>query len=254
MQPKMTSAIHSVTAVDEYGQTRTVQVAGEMPLKLFLDECEIVTLMTLGSYPEALAIGYLINQHLIKDLHEIRSLQVNWNMVEVSTFNKDKKINHNTITSGCGRGAVLDTISDILLPNLTIKQSLIYTLLQTLTQQDEIHRQAGGVHACALCHQTEIFAFVEDVGRHNAVDTVTGLMWLHNWASDDKIFYTTGRLTSEIVMKVAHNGIPILLSRSGVTHKGIQIAQTFGMTLIAHAKKQHFLVFNGEKNVIFDAK
>jgi FdhD protein len=261
-QPKMTNAglspIRPVTALDEQGQSRTVQVAGETPLTLFVDDRKIVTLMTLGTYPEALAIGYLRNQQMIK-LCEINDVLVNWETetVKVNTFNGGFKFKKGTITSNCGQGAVLsiNKLPDINLPNLTIKQSLIYAVLQTLARYNEIHRQAGGVHACALCQGAEILAFVEDVGRHNAVDAIAGLMWLHNWDvyGDDKIFYTTGRLTSEIVMKVAHIGIPILLSRSGVTHKGIQIAQECGMTLIAHAKDQRFLVFNGDKNVIFDA-
>jgi FdhD protein len=255
--PEMTNAglspIHAVTALDEQGQARAVQVAGEAPLTLFVDEREIVTLMTLGSYPEALAVGYLRNQHLIKALREIKSVEVNWETETVKVNTGDKKIGPKAITSGCGQGAVLsiNKLPAIELPKVTIKQSLIYALLQALAQYNKIHRQAGGVHACALCQGAEILAFVEDVGRHNAVDAIAGLMWLHDWSSEDKIFYTTGRLTSEIVMKVAHIGIPVLLSRSGVTHKGILIAEEFGMILIAHAKAQRFLVFNGD--VIFDA-
>ena len=252
-------SIHAVTALDEYGQSCTVQVAGEIPLTLIVDDREIVTLMTLGSHVEALAVGYLRNHFIIKKLREIQSVQLNLESktVKVNTFDGvgGKRMVPCTITAGCGQGAVLsvDKLPDTHLSNATIKQSLIYGLLHTLAQRNNIHRQAGGVHGCALCQGAEVLAFVEDVGRHNATDAVAGLMWLHNWAGDDKIFYTTGRLTSEMVMKVAHTGIPILLSRSGVTHKSIQIAQKLGMTLIAHAKGQHFLIFNGENNVIFDA-
>ncbi len=251
--------IHAATALDEYGQSCTVQVAGEIPLTLIVDDREIVTLMTLGAYIEALAVGYLRNNFVIKKLREIKSVQVNWESktVTVNTFDGigGQRKGPCTVTAGCGQGAVLGIsgLPDIHLPNVEIKQSLIYALLHTLAQRNDIHRQAGGVHGCALCRGTEILAFVEDVGRHNATDAVAGLMWLHNWTGNDKIFYTTGRLTSEIVMKVAHTGTPILLSRSGVTHKSIQMAQELGMTLIAHAKGQHFLIFNGEKKVIFDA-
>ncbi len=187
-------------------------------------------------------------------MQEIQSIDVNQEngTIQVNTFGGEKA--HRAVTAGCGQGVVLsiNQLPDIHRAKFNIQQSLIYALLDTLTQQNEIHRQAGSVHSCALCQGNEIIAFIEDVGRHNAVDTIAGLMWLHNWLGDNKIFYTTGRLTSEMVMKVAHLGIGILLSRSGVTYKGIQNAEEIGMTLIAHAKGQQFLIFSGEKNVVFD--
>jgi len=246
--------IRSVTATDENGQVSTVQVASEISLTLLMNEEKIVTLMTLGTHPKALAIGYLRNQRLIKEMPEIQSIHVNWEngTIQVNTFAGEKT--RRAVTAGCGQGVVLslNQLHDIHRLKLNIQQTLIDALLHTLTQQNEIHRQAGGVHSCALCQGSEIIAFVEDVGRHNAVDTIAGLMWLHNWPGDNKIFYTTGRLTSEMVMKVANLGISVLLSRSGVTYKGIQNAQEIGMTLIAHAKGQQFLIFSGEKNVVFD--
>jgi FdhD protein len=244
--------IHSVTVTDQSGQLRTVQVASEKPLTLFMNDDKIVTLMTLGTHPKALAIGYLINQCLIKQIQEIQSIHVNHETIQVTTVADEKT--HCAVTAGCGQGVKLsfNQLPNIHCSKLKIQKTMIDALLYTLTQQNEIHRQAGGVHSCALCQGTEIIAFVEDVGRHNAVDTIAGLMWLHNWLGFDKIFYTTGRLTSEMVMKVAHLGIGVLLSRSGVTYKGIQNAQEIGMTLIAHAKGRQFLIFSGEKNVIFD--
>ncbi len=258
-QPKLTNAgfspIHSVTVWDEQGRSQTIQVAGERPLTLVVNNNEIVTLMTFGAYPEALAIGYLRNQGLIKQLREIKAVHVNW-QTETVEINTDHHcpLKHSAVT-GCGQGAILSIQHQSPLPvlDLKIKQSFIYTLLHALTQSNKIHRQAGGVHSCALCQETQILAFIEDVGRHNAVDAIAGLMWLHHWSGDNKIFYTTGRLSAEIVMKVVYMGIPILLSRSGVTYRGIKLAQEYGMTLIAHAKDQRFLIFSGETNIIFDA-
>ena len=251
--------IHSMTALDEYGQTCTVRVASEVPLTLIVNNEEIVTLVTLGAFPEVLAMGYLRNQGLVKNLSEIKSVEVNWErgIVQIDTFKnfKTKKTNFLATTTTCGQGAKLSTSK---LPNLhfsevKLKQSVIYAILQGLASYSEIHRRTGGVHSCALCQNTDILAFVEDVGRHNAVDTLAGLMWLHHWSGPGKIFYTTGRLTSEMVMKVIHAEIPVLLSRSGVTQRSVEIAQQLGVILIAHAKEKHFLVFSGEKNIFFDA-
>jgi FdhD protein len=258
-QPEMSSAsqcpIHLVTAWDECGQAHAVQIAGELPLTLVLNEQEVVTLMTLGSYPEALALGYLRNQNLINELTEVKAIQVHWETatVVVTTFAKNIR-ESGTITSSCGQGAVLSVqaLKEIHLVPMKLEQSLIYTLLQRLAQRHDIHSKAGGVHGCALCQGEEILTLVEDVGRHNAVDTVAGLMWLQGWSGDNKIFYTTGRLTSEIVMKVAHLGIPILISRSGVTYKGVEIAKQVNMTLLAHVKGQHFFIFHGKQWLIFD--
>jgi FdhD protein len=180
---------------------------------------------------------------------------VNWSdqLLEVCTiYGKQEwqqRIRQRLVTTGCGHGTVIKHFAlrnDFQLPVLTVNRSLIDTILQQVNTHNEVYRQAGGVHGCALCQGPNILAFVEDVGRHNATDTMAGLMWLQNWSGEDKMFYTTGRLTAEMVIKVAQLGIPILLSRSGVTAMGIQLAQEVGMTLIASAKGQHFLVFNGE--------
>ena len=267
-QPRMTdsglSPTHAVIAHDEYGEPREMHVAGEFPLTLKVDDNEIVTLMTLGTHPEELALGYLRNQRLIDNIEEIRSVSVDWerDTVAIETVHGngivdwEKKRTSRTVTTGCGQGTVfsctLDKLYDVRLPQVTLKQSLVYELLRSISQYNQIYRQAGAVHGCALCHDAEVKIFIEDVGRHNAADAISGRMWLQHFTGNDKIFYTTGRLTSEIVMKTAFMGIPVLLSRSGVTQMGLELAQELGVMMIARAKGQHFLVYNGRDRFIFD--
>jgi FdhD protein len=255
-----------VTAVDEFGATRELRVAGEFPLTVKVDGREVVTLMTLGTRPEELALGYLRNQRLIEDLVQIRSVEVSWEreVVQVETHQGqgvvdwEKKLSRRTVTTGCGQGTVfsctLDKLYDVHLPKVSLRQSLIYALLHTISQHNEIYREAGAVHGCALCRSAEVLLFVEDVGRHNAADAIAGRMWLDAIEGGDKIFYTTGRLTSEIVMKAAHMGIPVLLSRSGITHMGLELARDLGILMIARAKGRHFLVYHGAEDVIFDER
>ena len=257
------SPTHAVTAVDEFGATRDVQVAGESPLTLYVDGREIVTLMTLGTHPEALTIGYLRNQRFITALEEIKDVQVDWRTeaVQVTTWHGvegwDEKLKKRTVTTGCGQGTVfsctLDALYHLKLPSVAVRQSMLYGLLENIRQHNEIYKRAGAVHGCGLCRGTDILTFVEDVGRHNAADAIAGYMWLEHLGGSDCVFYTTGRLTSEIVMKVTQMGIPVLLSRSGVTHMGLELAQELGINMIARAKGRHFLVYNGVDNMIFDA-
>ena len=161
------------------------------------------------------------------------------------------------MTSGCGQGTVygsfMQDLDGINLPTPSLKQSTLYSLLKNINEYNETYKNAGAVHGCGLCEDDKIMAFVEDVGRHNAVDTLAGDMWLTQDRGDNKIFYTTGRLTSEMVIKVAKMGIPILLSRSGVTQMGLALAQQLGITIIARAKGRHFLVYHGSENLQFDA-
>ena len=268
-RPEMTRAglapTHAVRAVDEYGDVRDLQVAGEFPLTIKVDDREVVTLMTLGTWPEALTLGYLRNQRLVEDLEEIRSVDVDWEreQVNVSTFagkgiiDRERKLSKRTVTTGCGQGTVfsctLDKLYEMRLPETSLTQSGIYRLLKSISSYNEIYRQAGAVHGCALCRDAEIVTFIEDVGRHNAADAISGLMWLDRVDGADKVFYTTGRLTSEIVMKAAHMGIPAILSRSGVTHMGLELAGDLGVIMIARAKGRHFLVYNGADRIEFDA-
>jgi FdhD protein len=254
---------YPVIALDEYGEAREGYIAGEQPLTLYIDKREVVTLMTLGTHPELLVLGYLRNQHLVPCLESVYSIQVDWatESVAVTTFDGvsdlDERLRHRTVTTGCGQGTVFGRVTEHLarlrLPTTEVRQSRIYALLDALSAYNEVYRRAGAVHGCALCSGAGVELFVEDVGRHNAADAIAGYMWLNAIAGRDKVFYTTGRLTSEMVVKVAQMGIPVLVSRSGITHKGLEFAQKVGVTMIARAKGQHFLVYSGKERVIFDA-
>ncbi len=267
-RPEMTDARLAPTAavevLDESGAARRVEIAGEAPLTLFVDGREIVTLMTLGGQPEALALGYLRTQRFVQKIEQIRSVRVDWEResVQITTHGGvdgwEEKLAKRTVTTGCGQGTVFSCTIDSLyaqpLPAATLRQSTLYGLLGALKDFNAIYRSAGAVHGCALCSGTRVLQFVEDVGRHNAADAIAGYMWLERITGADKIFYTTGRLTSEIVMKVALMGIPVLLSRSGVTQMGLELARDLGVTMIARAKGRHFLVFNGAASLRWDAR
>ncbi len=256
---------HRVRAVDEYAQERDLQVAGERPLTIKVDGREIVTLMTLGTHPEALALGYLRNQRLFEDIEDIRSVEVDWDRerVDITTLDgkgiadPERKLEGRIVTTGCGQGTVfsctLDKVYETRLPSIRLSQSGIYALLEAMAAYNAIYRQAGAVHGCALCQGSDISSFIEDVGRHNAADAISGLMWLDRIDGADKVFYTTGRLTSEIVMKAALMGIPAIVSRSGVTQMGLELAETLGVMMVARAKGRHFLVYHGADRIDFDA-
>lgn len=266
-RPEMTQAglapTHAVTAIDEHGEPREVSIAGERPLTLYVDKHEVVTLMTLGGHPEALTLGYLRNQGFIREIEQIRSVQVDWETDSVAvvthqgTDGWDEKLSRRTVTTGCGQGTVfgdlMARLEQIRLPRPQLRQSIVYALLDRLAHHNSVYRAAGAVHGCALCSATDILCFVEDVGRHNAVDAIAGWMWLEGVPGDDTIFYTTGRLTSEMVIKVAQMGIPVLLSRSGITEMGLSLAQQLGVTMIGRAKGEHFLIFNGQENFVLDS-
>jgi FdhD protein len=253
-------ATFDVTAVDEHGAVRDVPIAGEHPLTLYVDKQELLTLMTLGAAPEALAIGYLRNQRLVHELDEIVAVQVDWetNSVAVKTrhglADLAAKTAKRTKTSGCGQGTVfgdlMEDIDNVALPaDATLTQATLYDLLDKVRVHETIYKQAGAVHGCALAvnrgAQADILMFVEDVGRHNAVDAIAGQMWLDGEDGADKIFYTTGRLTSEMVIKAAQMGIPFLVSRSGLTQMGYEIAQKVRMTMLGRATNRHYLLFTG---------
>ena len=250
----------TVDAVDETGSVRATPIAGEHPLTLYVDKRALLTLMTLGAAPEALAIGWLRNQRLVDRLEDIVSVQVDWdvNAVAVTTrsglADLEAKTQKRTTTSGCGQGTVfgdlMDEIDQVRLPaGATLTQATLYALLDRVRVHETIYKQAGAVHGCALAtnepRSSEILMFVEDVGRHNAVDAIAGRMWLDRIDGGDKIFYTTGRLTSEMVIKAAQMGIPFLVSRSGLTQMGFEIAQKVGITMIGRATNKHFLLFTG---------
>ncbi|MCP3869842.1 MAG: formate dehydrogenase accessory sulfurtransferase FdhD [Gammaproteobacteria bacterium] len=265
--PEMTNvglkAATPVTAVNEYGKPVEGHIAEERALTLYLNKREIVTLMTLGTQPELLVLGWLRNQRLIQSIEQLEAIQVDWETgsVAITTCQPveglDEKLGHRTVTTGCGQGtlfgSLMDDLDSIRLPQTTLSQTLIYDLLQALNDHNRVYRKAGAVHGCALCRKDSILRFVEDVGRHNAVDAIAGHMWLNDTPGGNKLFYTTGRLTSEMVIKVAQMGIPVLLSRSGITRMGLELARTVGVTLIARAKGRHFLVYNGAEQIRFDA-
>ena len=271
-RPKITSASRPLTfeveALNERGEVLPTPIAGENPLTLYVDKREILTLMTLGAAPEALTIGYLRNQRLVDRLDDIVSVQVDWetNSVAVKTRNGladlDAKTAKRTTTSGCGQGTVFgDLMEDIdnvrLSVDATLTQSALYALLDKVRLHETIYKQAGAGHGCALAtHRdthADILLFIEDVGRHNAVDAIAGRMWLDGEDGADKIFYTTGRLTSEMVIKAAQMGIPFLVSRSGLTQMGYEIAQKVGMTMIGRATNRHYLLFTGAARFRVDA-
>ncbi|PMM06328.1 formate dehydrogenase family accessory protein FdhD [Vibrio kanaloae] len=253
-----------VEVFDEYGEKLTKQIACERPLTVMLNWKEIVTLMTLGSRPEALVLGYLKNQSFLSDPEAVESIIIDWETSSAAVITKEdtsqleQALKKKTVTSGCGQGTmfgnVMKQLEDYQVPQTKIKQSEIYTALEALTHYNDTYKKAGAVHGCAVCKDDQVLSFVEDVGRHNAVDTLAGEMWLNKASGEDKIFYTTGRLTSEMVIKVAQMGIPVLLSRSGVTQMGLDLAQKFGITTIARAKGLRFQVFTGADKIDFDVK
>jgi FdhD protein len=267
-RPEMTDAgldpTQATIAVDEYQNQRDMQIADERPLTIYVDRFEIVTLMTLGCQPELLTLGYLKNQDFFSNLEEIKSIQVDWdvNAVAVTTTEENtdwhERLETRTVTTGCGQGTIfgnmLEQLDSIEIIPHKIKQSDVYATLKNLNAYNDVYKSAGAVHGCALCHNTEILSFKEDVGRHNAVDAIAGEMWLNDIDGEGKLFYTTGRLTSEMVIKVAQMGVPTLLSRSGITHMGLQIARDMGVTLFSRAKGKHFLIYNGSENIEFDVE
>jgi len=261
-RPQLTNAARPATfeveAYNERGEMVPTSIAGEHPLTLYVDKREIVTLMTLGHAPEALVIGYLRNQRLVASLEEIRAVQVDWETGSVAvttTTGKELELGKRTVTSGCGQGTVFgDLMEEIdhvrLRDDVSLTDENLFILLDRVRRHETIYKQAGAVHGCALADtQGEILMFVEDVGRHNAVDAIAGYMWLDAIDGTDKVFYTTGRLTSEMVIKCAQMRIPFLVSRSGLTQMGHEIASKVGMTMLGRASGKHYLAFTGRERL-----
>jgi len=269
-RPQLTDAAKPATfeveAYNERGEMVPTAIAGEHPLTLYLDKREIVTLMTLGHAPEALAIGYLRNQRLVDSIEEIAAVQVDWETesVAITTRGKKKdvsaKMAKRTVTTGCGQGTVFgDLMAEIdqvkLRDDVRLTDAQLFDLIDKVRKYETIYKQAGAVHGCALARTTgnasaEIMMFIEDVGRHNAVDAIAGNMWLEAIDGSDKIFYTTGRLTSEMVIKCAQMRIPFLVSRSGLTQMGYDIAKKVGLTMLGRASGKHYLAFTGQHRLI----
>jgi len=278
-RPQLSNAARPTTfeveAINERGEMVPTTIAGEHPLTVYLDKREIVTLMTLGHAPEALTLGYLRNQRLVKSIADIAAVQVDWetDAVAVTTTTHarqgaagkararalDARMRRRTVTTGCGQGTVfgdlMQEIDSVQLRNdVRLTDMQLIDLLDRVRHHDTIYKQAGAVHGCALARSVdagcEIMMFVEDVGRHNAVDAIAGQMWLAAIDGSDKIFYTTGRLTSEMVIKCAQMGIPFLVSRSGLTKMGHTIALRTGITMLGRASGKHFLLFSGAHRLV----
>jgi FdhD protein len=255
---------HEVEVMDEKGRLSTIAIPAERPLTVYVDKRELVTLMTLGGAPEALTLGYLRNQRLVRSIDDIASVQVDWDVAAVAVNTRhgiadiEERTAKRVVTTGCGQGSVfgglMDEVDSITLPTDTrLKQSTVYRIVETIRTQQSIYKQAGSVHGCALFSaEGEMLYFVEDVGRHNAVDSIAGKMWLDDVKGDDKVFYTTGRLTSEMVIKGAQMGIPFLLSRSGTTQMGHSVAEKLGMSLFARCTGRHFLLLTGKDRLLLE--
>jgi FdhD protein len=259
--PRVTAAscgpLREISVVDEKGERRPIYVPAERPLTVFLDGRELVTLMTLGACPEMLVLGYLLNQRLIGDVAMIESLAVDWNLgsAEVTTRTGGAGAAGSApanVGTGCALGTVFSDLmrqmDAITLPQVELARvsgNTLLHVLETMRQHDAIHRAAGSVHSCALFQGTGLLVSIEDVSRHNGLDTVAGWMAFHGVSGGDKILFTTGRLTSEMVMKAAHNSVPIIVSRNGVTAMGCDLAAKLGMTLFGRAANRRFLCYVG---------
>ena len=258
--------VHEVEIIDELGRRKPTFIPGERSLTIYLDKREVVTLMTLGSTPEALVLGYLRNQRLVESPEDIESIQVDWETDSAavktrrSTVDIEAITSKRVVTTGCGQGTMfgglMEDMAQIRLPEgPKLHQAAIVDLLEQIRAHETIYKKAGSVHACAVFERAgekvQLLHLIEDVGRHNAVDSISGLMWLANRQGDDLIFFTTGRLTSEMVIKGAQMGIPFLLTRSGVTQMGLELARKTHLTLLSRCSGKHFEIYNAPERVVF---
>ncbi len=276
--PRLTSArvplTQTIDVVNEHGDIQPVSIPAERALTVYVDKRELVTLMTLGARPELLVLGYLRNQRLVRSVSEVESITVDWDVgvAAVKTRHGVSDIENRTakrvVTTGCGQGSMfgglMDEVAELVLPQATLMQSQLYGIVDTIRLQESTYKVAGSVHGCALFRGQEQLVFVEDVGRHNAIDTIAGWMWLQpddrpgpladavgtgpgahtgGMTGADKVFYTTGRLTSEMVIKSAQMGVPIVVSRSGITQMGHAVAHSLGLCTIGRATNRRFLCF-----------
>lgn len=267
--PRLTQAIapltRAVAVVDEYGQPGTVSIPAERDLTVYVDKRELVTLMTLGAHPEWLVLGFLLNQRLVGSVSEIESITVDWEVGAAAVVTRhgidriEERTSKRVVTTGCGQGSVfgglMDEIDRIALPpDAVLRQSQLNRIVNTIRLKESTYKSAGSVHACALFVDDQLQLFVEDVGRHNAVDTIAGWMALQTGLPlGQKVFYTTGRLTSEMVIKSAQMGVPLVVSRSGITQMGQQIAERVGLCAIGRATNTRFLCYTHPQRLVFDA-
>ena len=258
--PRLTKQLEGV---DHNGNRLTTSVVTEKPLTVFLNGQEIVTLMTIGDEPELLAVGFLLNQNMLRLGDEISGIEYedDLDVVVVRTDREtdfEKVLKKKTITSGCAQGTVfgdlMDKLSSISLSSSDrLRTSWLYELSKKINNTPSLYLEAGAIHGCVLCKQNHPLIYMEDVGRHNAIDKIAGYMFLNNIEPIDKIFYTTGRLTSEMVIKTVQMRIPILVSRSGFTAWGVELAREAGLTLVGRAKGRRFIVLSGTERIIYDA-
>jgi len=243
-----------VETVNEHGERSATSIPAERPLTVYVDRHELVTLMTLGARPEWLVLGYLRNQRLLRSIEEVESVTVDWDVGAAAVKTRrgiadlPQRTSRRVVTTGCGQGSVfgglMDEIESIRLPEASISQAQLYGILNAIRLQESTYKSAGSVHGCALFEGERMLLFIEDVGRHNAIDTIAGWMWLQGLGNaHDKVFYTTGRLTSEMIIKSAQIGVPIVVSRSGMTQMGHEIAQRLGLCAIGRATNKHFLCY-----------
>jgi FdhD protein len=256
--PRLTE---SVSGIDQTGAKTETKVPVERPLTLYLNAQEIVTMMTINDYPEYLALGYLLNQNMLKyddvvtevEYHD--DLQVVVVRTEHHT-NFETKLKKRTQTSGCAQGTafgdLLDAFGSVALPQATMHTSWLYQMTHEINTMPSLYIEAGAIHGCVLCKEGSPVCYTEDVGRHNAVDKIAGWIYRHGIDPSDKILYTTGRLTSEMVIKTVRMGIPILVSRSGFTAWGVDLARQVGLTLIGRARGKRFIALSGEERIVYD--
>lgn len=250
-----------VSGIDHTGQVITTAVTVERPLTIFLNAQEIVTAMTIGDYPEYLALGYLLNQNMLREDDVVTAVDYDADVAVVVVRTQratdyEAKLKKKVQTSGCAQGTVFGDLMELIenasLPPCRLHTSWLYGLTHAINTTPSLYLEAGAIHGCVLCQEDRPLVYMEDVGRHNAVDKIAGFMFRHRIPAADKIFYTTGRLTSEMVIKTVRMGIPVLISRSGFTAWGVELARKAGLTLIGRARGQRFVALSGEDRIVFD--
>ena len=272
-KPSITQAqvplTRAIEVRNEFGDISESHIPAERALIIYLDKKELVTLMTLGAKPEWLVLGFLRSQRLIDSVDQIESITVDWTIGEgelgepgvaaVKTRANAQVVLQRSadrvVTTGCGQGSVFGDLmahlDDIELPPAQVTQAQIYGLVNAIRLQETTYKSSGSVHGCALFQGDQMLMFVEDVGRHNAVDTIAGWMWMNDISGHDKVFYTTGRLTSEMVIKSAQMGVPVVVSRSGITQMGLDVAKRLGLCTLGRATNKRFLCFSGAQRLVW---
>ena len=261
--PETPSLTASVVGQDQEGAKITTSVVIERPLTIFLNSQEIVTVMTVGDYPDMLAVGFLLNQNMLRVDDEIISIDFDGDLDVVVVRTKretdfEQQLKKKTLTSGCAQGTVFGDLMEkfekiSIGSSAILKTTWLYALSQKINSTPSLYLKVGAIHGCVLCKEDQPLIYMEDVGRHNAIDKIAGYMFLNKISAKDKVFYTTGRLTSEMVIKTVQMGIPILISRSGFTAWGVELAKEAGLTLIGRAKGRRFTALSGLERVIYDA-